>query len=58
MAVLNLPFVKEKEKTAKMCLSPRKMQEREQRVTESPLSSLSALFLSLTYTLYFPLQHY
>lgn len=31
---------------------------REQRYTESPLSSLSALFLSLTYTLYFPLQHY
>lgn len=34
------------------------MQEREQRNTESPLSSLLALFLSLTYTLYFPLQHY
>lgn len=32
--------------------------KREQRYTENLLSSLSALFLSLTYTLYFPLQHY
>lgn len=55
---VNSGFCKRKKQTAKMCSSPQKMQEREQRATKSPLSSLSALFLSLTYTLYFPLQHY